>query len=394
MLVLLLPALTLMPSLALPIAAPPALPALRIDPARISVSGISSGADLAAHLAVAYADLFAGAAIFAGEPWLCAVTRFPAEPLYNCTTSPTGPGCTGFPGAAPCRGCPPGATLFYDHCKVPAEPEGPGWVKVPMLTSAARAAAAQGLISPTSLLSRTRVLAYRGSLDTVYLPGSVNRTAEFFAAFAASQGQQLLVLDVPSAHALPTIDPAVPKSSCGNSKAVPPAIENCGFDGAGESYKFFYGAASLRPPASPACDAACASRVTAFDQTRYFAVDWAGGELSSYGYVHVPAACAAGAVACGIHVSLHGCGMSIHSSSMGRNYTLYSGYNVWGEANNIVTLYPQSGGFLERGDKGPSPQIQAGCFDGYGQTREDFAYRSGPQLAAIANMVRALMGAA
>jgi len=49
-------------------------------------------------------------------------------------------------------------------------------------------------------------------------------------------------------------------------------------------------------------------------------------------------------------------------------------------ANNIVILYPpQSGGFLERGEKGPSDQLTGGCFDGYGQTRDDFAYSTGAQ---------------
>jgi hypothetical protein len=55
-----------------------------------------------------------------------------------------------------------------------------------------------------------------------------------------------------------------------------------------------------------------------------------------------------------------------------------------------VILYPQSGGFAERGEAAPSPQLGAGCFDGYGQTREDYAYSSGPQLKALRNMIEAL----
>ena len=43
------------------------VPALRIDPAGISVSGISSGADMAVQLQVAYSSLIAGSGIFAGQ---------------------------------------------------------------------------------------------------------------------------------------------------------------------------------------------------------------------------------------------------------------------------------------------------------------------------------------
>ena len=56
-----------------------------------------------------------------------------------------------------------------------------------------------------------------------------------------------------------------------------------------------------------------------------------------------------------------------------------------------VILYPQSGGFLERGEAtAPSGQLEAGCFDGYGQTREDYAFSSGPQMQVLRNMIQAL----
>ena len=370
----------------------PGLPSLSIDNTLVSVSGISSGADLASHLAVAYSDVFSGAAIFAGEPWLCAVQRFQSEPLMTCATSPNGPGCVGFPSRSPCIGCPPDYTLTYDHCKQPAA--GPGWVDVDVLTTAARSAEALGLISPTAALSNTRVLAFRGSRDTVYLDGSVNKTAAFFEAFGA---QTRLVLSVPSFHALPTIDPAVPPSSCGTPADGPPAMSNCGYDGAGESLGlFFQGRRALTPPASHACDAACAAHLLAFNQSLYVPGDWAGGDLSSVAFVHIPPACTAEGARCPLHVSLHGCGMSVHSKAMALSYVTHSGYNAWGEANGIVTLYPQGGGFLERNEQqaAPSGQIGAGCFDGYGQTRADFGFRTGPTMATIVNMVRALSGGA
>jgi hypothetical protein len=337
----------------------PPLPALRLDAATVTISGISSGADLAAHAAVALSDAIAGAAIFAGEPWLCAVVRFPGEPTYPCAQraggSP-GPGCgagAGYPGAAPCQGCAaPNSTLAYDHCKKDAANGPPVLVAPPVLVGLARAAAAAGRIPPTAHLARSRVLGFRGDKDAVYLAGSVNKTTEFFSAFAADAGAQVrLVTGWPMQHALPTVDPAVSPATCGVNGVGPPAMANCGYDGAGEALRHMYGpSVALRPPASPACDAACVGRLVSFDQTRYFAPDWAGRELSSLGWLYVPSACSSagggggggGGAPCKLHISLHGCGMSVWSAAMGANYTRFSGFNVWGEANNIVRGGAQS----------------------------------------------------
>jgi len=39
---------------------------------------------------------------------------------------------------------------------------------------------------------------------------------------------------------------------------------------------------------------------------------------------------------------------------MNTSYVLHGGYNPWAEANNIVILYPQSGGFYERNETVPT----------------------------------------
>jgi hypothetical protein len=146
---------------------------------------------------------------------------------------------------------------------------------------------------------------------------------------------------------------------------------------------------SLAPPPSHACGADCAARVIEFNQTLYQVGVWSG--LSTVGYAYVPAACAGGA-ACRLHVALHGCGMSVWNPAMNMSYVLHAGFNPWAEANAIVVLYPQGGGFEESGAKAPTPQLGAGCFDGYGQTSPDFAWRSSPQMGTIRAMVAALAG--
>lgn len=50
-------------------------PPLNIDKNRITVSGISSGAAMAHQLHIAYSDVFSGAAIFSGVPYIAPKTR-------------------------------------------------------------------------------------------------------------------------------------------------------------------------------------------------------------------------------------------------------------------------------------------------------------------------------
>ena len=278
-------------------------------------------------------------------------------------------------------------TLVYDHCKAPAEPQGPGWVVPSMLVAAARDAAAAGAVAPLAPLARQRTFAYRGSLDRVYLDGAVNKTVDVFAAFAADARAQIkFVTSVASGHCTPTIDPAVPTSSCGNGKGGPPAVENCGYDGAGEALQHLYEGA-LKTPPSPGCDSACAARVMSFNQTAY---EPGGGRptwLGATGFALIPPACAKGSP-CRLHIALHGCGMSTNSKAMNLSYVLHAGFSSWGLENDIVVLYPQGGVDVNA----PTGQMRSGCFDSYGHTGADYAYKSGTQMSTVRNLIHAVAG--
>jgi hypothetical protein len=216
-----------------------AAPLPRLNISSLTISGISSGADLAAHFSVAFSDVTSGVAIFAGEPWLCATTRFPGEPVFTCAAAEAaigqpGPGCGGLPtGFAPCEGCGTdgNSTVLYDHCKGRGPGTPPQFLDAPTLVGAARAAARADLIAPLAGLSSLRAYLYRGTLDSCYLDGSVNFTAAFFSAFATDPAEQVaFVANVPSGHCTPSVDPWVPRSSCGHGRGAPPAVENCGYE--------------------------------------------------------------------------------------------------------------------------------------------------------------------
>lgn len=364
----------------------PDLPRLRIDPSLISVSGISSGADFASQFALAYADILLGVGIWAGQPYHCAVTYFPPEPLFTCASQPNntkGPGCVGVAedGIAQCDGCPSGFTVGYDHCKTPAEPNGPGWVNVSQLAERVVLYAANGSLASLPAIARLRAYLYRGSRDPVYLDGSVNNTAALFAALGANVA---FVADVPSGHCIPTVDPWVPPSTCGSVTIA--GLQNCGYDGAGALLRHVYGG-GLKPAAglSPIL-----SQLYAFNQTQYFPQRWPA--LATTGYAYVPTACMSGTALCSLHVLIHGCGQCALWPGVNVSMALHAGYAPYADANNMVLLFPQSGGYLERNGSAPSAQLGGCCWDGYGQVGADFDLRSGPQMTTVRAIIAAVAG--
>ena len=267
----------------------PPLPRLNIV-GKASVSGISSGADFASQVLVAHSDRFFAAGAFAGQAYGCATMRFPAEPLFSCSAQPPsqqGPGCVGLnsTGPAPCIGCPPAATVAYDHCK-----NTPSIISVDQLRDWAAAGAAAGTVAPLEGLSTARIYTYRGTKDEVYKQGCVNATGEFFAPLVANPGAQLLFeAGIPSTHSMPTVDPHVPASTCGVGSAN--GLQNCGYDGVGAMLQFFYDGALLPPPQGATGER---KRLLNFSQDLYGNASAQFGGLASFGLAYIPDACRGG----------------------------------------------------------------------------------------------------
>lgn len=271
------------------------LPQLNIA-GKITISGISSGADMAAQLQVAASDIVFGTGVFAGQPYMCAVQKWPTEPEFTCAQqnpSSVGPGCAGMnnTGPAPCIGCDPNTTITYDHCKKVNMTQ---LVNVTTLVQLAQAAAEQGRIPPLSNIQDARVFLYRGTLDTVYNNGAVNKTMDFFAQLVSDPASQLYFeAGIPSDHCMPTIDPWLPTSSCSRSFA-PPAMCNCGYDGAGAVLQHFYQGQLNQPPNT----FYNTSNIFMFNQTMYWMDATVYSGLASYGYLYVPQPCQDGQTSC------------------------------------------------------------------------------------------------
>ena len=103
-------------------------------------------------------------------------------------------------------------------------------------------------------------------------------------------------------------------------------------------------------------------------------------ELDTNGWVFVPANCAAGQ-SCSIVVALDGCEQ--YQAVVGTDFVSQSGLDQWADTNNIIVLYP----YQTTGTSNPN-----GCWDWWGYTNSSYALKSGIQMTAIYNMVKALEG--
>ena len=349
--------------------APSALPQLNIDPLGITASGISSGADMVVQFSVAYSATIKGTGVFAGQPYHCAVTKFPEDTVV--------PGVN--PGV-PCTkadGCAPNTTLLYDHCK-----NHPQWVRAEMLGKYAREQAAAGTIDQLGNLSNHPVYLYRGTKDGCYQAGAEGAVIEFFRAVqpesAMSNGLIAFENTIPSLHAQPTIHEGSP---CGGPYTGKYSyLASCGYDGAGAALQHVYNN-SLVPPSKRANN----SRLQLIDQEIYMEPGNDVG-LAKQANMFVPPQCAgAGAKKCKLHIWFHGCG-GCSGGNFYESSIKYAGFNEWAETNDIVILYPVMRSY------GTSGQQHGCCWDGYGQTGQDYALQSGGQMKAVRKMLKAISG--
>ena len=298
-----------------------------IDASRITVSGISSGAHMATQLHIAYSDLFSGAAILSGGP-------------YNCA----------------------GGSLMTAMKQCMTNTETP--LPVAELAAGIRAAAAEGKVADPANLTDDRVWLYRGQRDSKISAPVHWAAADLYAELMPADRIER-VESIDAEHVFPA-------KGRGNScfEIVAPYVGDCGYDGAGELLSYLY--PGLQPPASEV--------TTKLSEVTLPGADDA--DLMDTAYLFVPPDCEGGAERCALHVVLHGCAQS--AETVGTDFIEASGYLPWAEANDIVLAFPQ----VEKSMV--APMNPHGCWDWWGYTGDDYAWRSGKQMAVVANWVRSL----
>ncbi|WP_207191754.1 extracellular catalytic domain type 2 short-chain-length polyhydroxyalkanoate depolymerase [Paracraurococcus ruber] len=331
----------------------------RVDPAQISVSGISSGAFMANQLHVAHSATFTGAGLVAGG-------------LYGCAVLAAGP-----------DGVQPLASLATGPCmSAPA-------LLQPAATYAGRIRdfAARGWIDPVEGLGRSRLYAFTGKSDRVVNPETVRRAVAVYGLLGlptVATSFSDAALDAGHSWVTQAFGVACPDNR-------DPYINDCGYDQAGTVLQTIYG--PLQPRAAQAAGA-----LVAFDQTEFAP----GGQPAPHGlwdtgYLYVPQACQGdGAAPCRLHVVLHGCKQS--AQALGDVFYRNIGVNEWAEANRILVLYPQARTVAASDFPVPRPDAlfninPEGCWNWWGYAYDSrYLFKDGVQVNAIWRMVQRVAG--
>ena len=307
----------------LAVAAAVNLPQLTIDKTQTTVSGLSSGGFMAVQLHVAYSATFKkGAGVVAGGPFYCAEGSV-SNATGRCMASPAG-------------------------------------IPTSTLVSTTNNWASQGLIDPVANLQGSKVYLFSGTLDSAVKPGVMDALKTYYNSFVPA-ANVVYKKDLAAEHAMVTDDYG---SAC--SVKAAPYINDCNFDLAGAMLQQLYGALNARNN-----NTLPTGNFVEFNQSQFIS----NHGMATTGWAYIPQACQVGGGAtCRLHVVLHGCKQNLNDVQ--QQYVRNTGYNRWGDSNNIVMLYPQT-----------SLAATNSCWDWWGYDSANYAKKSGPQMAAIKAMV-------
>lgn len=330
----------------------PALPALNVDIAETSVSGISSGAFMSVQFQVAHSSIVKGVGVIAGGPYYCAQgDAVRATTKCSCTLDP-----------------------LHQVCAV-----SPASADVPQLESATRNFADQRLIDSIDHLAKQRIFIFGGGKDEL-IPAAVTSQLESYYKQLAVPPENIRKTELADAgHTMPT---EAYGNGCGITDS--PYISKCHLNGAKEVLTWIYGPLAMPTKTKPS------GRFVQFDQTPYVpntSFLWSAG-MDKSGWVYLPAACERGE-ACRLHIAFHGCKQGQSYLPLrptpdgglyyGTTFVRHAGYDTWADNNRIVVLFPQA---VSIPAKNPN-----GCWDWWGYTNEDYANKNGVQISAIRAMV-------
>lgn len=317
-----------------------ALPSYQVDARQTSVSGLSSGAFMAAQFHVAYSGTLVGAGIVAGGPYYCAGVYPYLPAVLTATTICMNPP----PGSAP------DAAALLRQAKVFAQ---------------------AGLIDDLANLKQQKVYLFSGTADTTVTTSVVDQTAAFYKLAQVPADNIAYSSDVAAGHAIITSNNN--DTACATTAA--PYINDCHFTQSQQILRQIYG--QLNPPAST-----LSGKIIRFNQDE-FIPSWMSG-MSDEAYAYVPKSCET--ASCKVHVAFHGCEQG--AAKIGNLFYTTTGYNELADANNIIVLYPQvqaSNGFF-------SPYNPKGCWDFWGYSSinpfaPDYFAKQGTQMAAVKAML-------
>jgi hypothetical protein len=248
----------------------------------------------------------------------------------------------------------------------------PFLVNVNDLAYKTRAFANSGSIDSVDGLRHDKVMLVSGKLDLHVRQGVMKKLYDYYKIFV-DESNIAKQFDIVAPHAMLSMDNKV--ESCFH--LLSPYVNNCNYPAAYAILQHIYGDI-IQPTEATARP----ENLKKFDQSEF---DGERTYLADTAYLYVPTACQNETERCRLHVALHGCGMT--SELIGTEFVERAGYNDVAELNNVLILYPQ----IRPTDLGLSmfvpPWNLHGCYDFWGYTNENYAFKTGPQMFAIKSMI-------
>ena len=335
-------------ALSVAFAAPQTLGSYNVKIDETSVSGISSGADMAVQFGVAHSALVTGVGAIAGSPYYCAQGSS-VTVLSTCMIGSPPPDVKALKAST---------DQFSRDSNKKNE------------TS----------IDETSHLATQKVWLFTGYNDGIVKSQLVKALFDFYRSYTGA-GNIYFKEDLPAAHALLTTWSGAGKCDytggdfLNKCKGDDPA----GYDAAGLILQHIYGKLNERNNGAPL------GKIIEFSQREFFSGSSSSIGMADTGYVYVPQSCA-NQQPCRVHIAFHGCEQS--ASKVGSDFYRHAGYNEWADTNHMIVLYPQvqaSSAWL-----GPLGSNPLGCWDWWGYTDSNYAQKKGRQIMAVEKMLKLL----
>lgn len=332
-----------------------------VDPGKVSVSGISSGAFMANQLHLAHSSEIMGAGLVAGGLYGCAVFAVSGSRIVSLATK-----------------------AVFECMQLPDRLKSAGSYRARIADFVQR-----GWIDDLQGLRGDRVYIFTGGADSVVNPKTVELAAAVYQDLGVD-GEDLAFVDktLDAGHAWVTKNFG---KSCQANET--PFINNCVYDQAEEILEHIYG--PLNAPRS-------ASEPLSGGFVKFSQAEFVGGRpgtigMGETGYLYVPASCASGdEPRCALHVALHGCMQSV--AQVGDAFYKNIGLNEWADTNGVVVLYPQADtvGVKDL----PEPRSDAllatnpaGCWNWWGYAGDErYLLKDGLQVTAIYGMIQRILG--
>ncbi len=307
------------------------LPHLNLDPDRVTVTGLSSGAYMATQSHLAWPEIFSGAALVAGGPYACAQGDL-ARALSSCM-------------------------------------KGKPAIDVDVLANEVRQRSANGALGPLTALAGDRIYVLHGRADQTVAEAVSRDAAALYRKLQAVQPSLEVEWDGARnfGHNLPL---AATGDDCVTSK--PPFLGHCGLDAAGEIFAQLYGTPKRQADTAR-------GELRTFNQQAFVPGD-ADAYLADTGYVYLPRECLSGEK-CGVLVAFHGCQQN--AAAVGEKFVREAGFNRWADVYQVAVLYPQTRASY-------APLNPKACWDWWGFSGKGYDTRQGVQQQWLIRALAAL----